>query len=95
MGLDRWPRLSLRLLNYGTIAMGVERERPKTFSYSGEAHPASVERQKSGSWSVAIAVDFVVYLRDGREIHIRKQVRTRATEQRYRKPKQVTVSERT
>ena len=66
--------------------MGVERERPKMFSYSGDASPARVERQANGKWSIELAVDLVVYLRDGREIHIRKHVRTQATEQRYRKP---------
>lgn len=66
--------------------MAVERERPRMFSYSGDASPVRAERQANGKWSVELAVDLVVYLRDGREIHIKKHVRTQATEQRYRKP---------
>jgi hypothetical protein len=65
--------------------MAVERERLKTIAYSGTASPCGAERHASGRWSVEIALDFVIHLRDGREVHIKKHIRTQSTEQRGRK----------
>lgn len=65
--------------------MAIERERLKLISYSGGASPVRVERQANGRWSIEVALDFVVYLRDGREVHLKKHVRAQSTEQRGRK----------
>jgi len=65
--------------------MGVKRETVNTFAWSGSVHPCRLVRQASGGWTVVINVAAVITLRDGREIHVHKHVRTKANEQRGRK----------
>lgn len=63
----------------------VERETLETVIHTGNAYPIRAVRQASGRWSVEIAVDFVIHVEDGREVHIRRHVRTQSTEQRGRR----------
>lgn len=63
----------------------VEKETLASVMYSGSASPVRAARQANGRWSVEVALDFVIHLRDGREVHIKKHVRTQSTEQRGRK----------
>ena len=65
--------------------MAVERERLETLMYSGTANPVRAVRHASGRWTIEVAMDFVIHLRDGREIHLKKHVRSQSTEQRGRK----------
>ena len=66
--------------------MAVKREHVRSICSSGFCSPVAAERQANGRWSIELSVDLVIYLRDGREVHVKKHIRTQATEQRYRKP---------
>ena len=67
--------------------MAVEREEYETPRAVGSAMVSKVSRAAAGTWSVEFELQFRILLEDGREVLVRKAVRTVATEQRGRKPR--------
>lgn len=69
--------------------MSVERERHTEFRQDGEVRATVVDRAEAGGWTVALEISLRLVLADGREVIVRKELRTRATSVRGRRSRTV------
>lgn len=65
--------------------MAVEKEHFDLLSHEGEVVPISASRGANGDWTIELEAKLRIFIGDGREIVVKKTLRTKATQQRGRR----------